>query len=140
MGYVNNEKLQSLFESIKDYCQKLESFKDITAKEFLKDWELQWKIERGLERAIQAIIEISMRVIAIDNLRKPDENAGLADVLFEANIIPMEYVKKMKEMIRFRNIIVYEYFRIDSNKVFLHLKEDIQHLRQFIKYIITHYK
>jgi uncharacterized protein YutE (UPF0331/DUF86 family) len=68
--------------------------------------------------------------------RHSDDYPGIFDVLAENQVIPHDFSEKMKEPVRFRNILVHEYFRLDILKVYEHLQNDPDILEQFAKYLI----
>lgn len=67
-----------------------------------------------LSREINEILKI----VSDNNWGIPGSLAGLFDILFEKKVIKVETREIMRSMVGFRNLIVYEYVRLDMNKVY----------------------
>ena len=50
-------------------------------------------------------------------------------------MLPSQFVERLKSMAKFRNLLVHLYWKVDDNKVFQILNEDIQDIQEFIKKI-----
>lgn len=133
---IQNEKMQTFLGSMEQACVHLEEYQSVTFEAFEKDWKTRAIIERELQQAIQASIDSAMRLIGLKNYKSPDEHAGLFDVLARNKVIPDELSEKMKDLVGFRNILVHEYFQMDLEKVFNHLKNDCRTIREFAKYLV----
>ena len=51
------------------------------------------------------------------------------------DMLPSQFVERLKSMAKFRNLLVHLYWKVDDNKVFQILNEDIQDIQEFIKKI-----
>lgn len=134
---MENEKIQSFLKTIDESLERLTAKQHISLQEYQKSWELQSAVEREFQKAIQSAMDITLRIITIKNFRHPDEYLTGFDILAENNVIPEEFTEKMKNLVRFRNILVHEYFKINPEKVWQHLQTSLDTLRQFAKYIVT---
>jgi len=115
-----NGVIESKLRVIEEKIQNITEW-DIHSFEKLKSSTmLQNAVERALQVAIEAMIDISERILALENIT-PQETA-VANLLKiqELGIISTrtEYV----DMVRFRNFIVHRYERIDLEIVYGILK------------------
>jgi len=104
----------------------------------LDDPVLRGAVERYLHLAVEALIDVGMRLCSILRLRKPDTYRDVARVLRESGILGEEDSKKFELWIGFRNILVHGYARLDLERLFqaLHevgeLREIAEKLSRFI--------
>ena len=131
-----NEKLQFFLNTIREKIEKLNGRRAVTLEKYKGNYDLQKIVERELHEAIQAAIDCSARIIALNNFRHSDDYVGMFDSLLENKVIPSDLAPKIKDLVRFRNILIHEYFRIDQEKVYKHLHEDPEILHQFLRYIV----
>jgi uncharacterized protein YutE (UPF0331/DUF86 family) len=71
-------------------------------------------------------------------LREPADNKDLFVILFENSIIFESTHRAMMKMAKFRNIIVYDYARIEPEIVIDILKKDIEDFKHFAQQIIRY--
>lgn len=103
-------------------------------EELLKDEYLRDIIERNLEIAAQACIDISNRIISIEELEKPKDYFEAIMRLGENNILPYEFAQKFSPIAGFRNILIHEYIDVDWNEVYKNL-QNIEDFYQFMNHI-----
>ena len=87
------------------------------AGEFVQDPLLKGAVERYLHLAVEAIIDIGMRICSLKGLGKPERYRDLAVLLRRAGILSEEMAKELELWIGFRNILVHMYARIDPELV-----------------------
>ncbi len=132
---IENTKLRELLEILDTETSYLKQKQSISLEDYLSNWEIQHIVERAFEQAIQACIDISARLISIKKLPTADDYHGIFDVLFQQNIIPSEFLKRMHQMIGFRNALVHEYHHIKHEEVYRHLQENLNLFPEFAAYI-----
>jgi uncharacterized protein YutE (UPF0331/DUF86 family) len=67
--------------------------------------------------AVEICIDIGQHIIASEGLRAPEDFADVFSSLAEGGIIPKEMDPSLKEMARFRNLLVHVYERVDDRRV-----------------------
>lgn len=102
----------------------------------LENIDKQDAIVLNLQRACQAAIDMGMYVISVKNLGIPQSKKGTFTILEEKNIISAEMAKKMRGMLRFRNVAIHEYQELDLNIVQSIIENNLQDLLEFAKEII----
>lgn len=116
---------------LENYYQQITEFKDITYDKYLADWKVQRIVERTLQIMIETCVDIAHHIISDKGLRAPETYADTFKVLCENNIINDDLFDIMSKMAKFRNIIVHQYERVDSEIVVTILKK---HLNDFLNY------
>jgi uncharacterized protein YutE (UPF0331/DUF86 family) len=103
--------------------QKLEPLRDRTLDEFLSDSYLRDIVERNCEVAAQCCIDISNRIISLENAPRPSDSYESLLRMGEIGVLPMDFARHLAPLAGFRNILVHEYLEIDWNEVFNNLRQ-----------------
>ena len=112
-----NGVLQRKLALMSDQVLKLEThMHDVSLETFCEDWTQQAIAERALQIAVEILIDVSERILAI-------ENAGPAATAGEAlaslvHLGVLKDVQPYREMVKFRNLLVHQYAEIDSRIVY----------------------
>jgi uncharacterized protein YutE (UPF0331/DUF86 family) len=109
-----------------------------TFKEYVDNIRLRKAVERSLQVAIEACLDISRRLIALERFRYPEDNKDVFRVLREEGVVPDELLPALLDMARFRNLIVHDYTRIDDAKVYAILKKHLGDFDEFAKAIVAY--
>lgn len=107
----------------------------ITKKEFFADEMPRRLIERYLQLALEAVIDISTQIINEEKFRKPTEYREAIDILGEEGILPGAFSHKFAPAAGFRNILVHDYVRLDTKKVFEHFQNDLPDIEKFVRHV-----
>ncbi len=91
--------------------------------ESLRDPVVRGAVERYLHLAVEALIDVGMRLCSILQLRRPESYRDVARVLREAGILGDEDARRLELWIGLRNILVHGYARIDVEKLLQALQE-----------------
>ncbi|MBC7320482.1 DUF86 domain-containing protein [bacterium] len=116
---------------LEEYLSQLREVKDITLEDFLKDWKVQRAVERILQISIEICIDIANHIISSEDWRVPVSYSDTLRVLKENKVIDDELFNIMERMVKFRNIIVHNYDRIDQAVIINILRNN---LNDFVRY------
>jgi uncharacterized protein YutE (UPF0331/DUF86 family) len=116
---------------IAQYVAQVTEYRHITAEQYRADWKTQRIIERTLQMAIEACVDVASHVIADRGLQVPATYAEVFEVLGQAALIDAGLRDAMVRMVRFRNVIVHEYTRIDPDIVVDILGNHLDDLSRF---------
>lgn len=116
---------------LEEYLSQLREVKDITLEDFLKDWKVQRAVERILQISIEICIDIANHIISSKGWRVPVSYSDTLRVLKENKVIDDELFNIMERMVKFRNIIVHNYDRIDQAVIINILRNN---LNDFVRY------
>ncbi|MDI6793208.1 MAG: DUF86 domain-containing protein, partial [bacterium] len=90
--------------------------------------------------AIESAIDISNHIIARKSLGKPEDYSAVFSILGEAEVFSKEVVIRLKQMARFRNMLVHLYWKVDNNRLYEILKGNLddfaifeEGIRKFLK-------
>ncbi|MCM3443632.1 type VII toxin-antitoxin system HepT family RNase toxin [Metabacillus halosaccharovorans] len=99
--------------------------------ENLQNITKQDSIILNLQRACEASIDLAMHIVAEKKIGLPQNSLDAFTLLETAYIIPSSIVQKMKLLVGFRNIAVYD-FQVTNLSTLQTLVED--HLIDFMEY------
>ena len=109
-----NGVIQRKLALLDDQVQKLTaSLASVSRATFKEDWVLRSMAERALQVAAEIMIDIAERIIA---LRGAGPVAGATEAISE--LVSLGVLKDPKpyvDIVRFRNLIVHEYEKIDPD-------------------------
>jgi len=121
-------------ERLKECLLNLEPLKEKRIEDFLADANLRAIVERNLEVAAQCCIDISHRIISIEQAEKPKDYYGALIRMGEIGILPMEFAEKFAHIAGFRNILVHDYLEIEWRKVYNNL-QGLSDFYEFMRYV-----
>jgi len=101
-----------------------------TFEEFQQSSLLQNASERALQVAIEVMIDISERILAIEKI--PPRNSAAENITQLQKLNVIKAVPEYNDMVRFRNFIVHRYEKIDLEIVYTILKNKLTLFESFI--------
>ncbi|MFQ6071036.1 MAG: DUF86 domain-containing protein [Candidatus Aminicenantales bacterium] len=132
---IDYQNISARLERLREYVGYLKSYQEKSLAQVKKDYTLQGAICRYFQLSVECIIDIAELLISSLGLRKPATGFEAIEILGENKIIPLRFSRKFAPIVGFRNILVHDYLRIDLNKVYEHLKEDLRDFNLFAKLI-----
>ncbi|RAK08171.1 uncharacterized protein YutE (UPF0331/DUF86 family) [Halanaerobium saccharolyticum] len=104
--------------------------------ENLKNFTKQDSIILNIQRLSEAAIDIAMHVVAELDLGVPQNSRDAFQFLAENNLIEDKMAEKLKAMVGFRNIAVYEYQKLNLKIVEAIIENEIEEVKNFSQLII----
>jgi uncharacterized protein YutE (UPF0331/DUF86 family) len=110
-----SERLQRLETNIAE----LRAFRDRhDLADVQMDRELQWALRYGLLESIQAVIDIACSLCLKYNLGNPTTYSDCITLLLEFHYVDSELSPKLLGMVGLRNLLVHEYARLDTERLY----------------------
>ena len=109
--------------------------KRCTLDDFKHDPVLRGALERYLQLAAESAIDIGEIIIAELDLKSPMNNRDVFEILGEAKIISPALAKKFVNVAKFRNVLVHDYVKVDLEKLYSYLRNDLEDFDKLIKAI-----
>ncbi|MDK6027921.1 DUF86 domain-containing protein [Ignisphaera sp. 4213-co] len=104
---------------------------------YFEDYVLRGAIERYLHLAIEAIIDVGMRIASILKLIKPERYRDVAKIFRECGVLSYDESKRLELWIGLRNVLVHGYARIDYGKLY-EVLQNIEELENFVNRIFEY--
>jgi uncharacterized protein YutE (UPF0331/DUF86 family) len=98
---------------IEEYFGQIKEYANVGAEQYSKDWRIQRIVERTLQMMIESCADIAGHIISDRGYRVPTSYADTFRVLYENEILTKDLFETMEKMVRFRNIVVHHYDRVD---------------------------
>ena len=130
---VDRHALSARLDALEGYLTELESFRTLTAREFVSSPGRFHLAERLLHLACECVLDIAHHVIAEQGFRQATSYRDAMDVLAEEKLIAPDLAEKLKGWMGFRNILVHFYLGIDHSRTFVAIVNDLDDLRQFAR-------
>jgi len=125
-----NGPIQRKLALLDERVRQLERrFSEVSFEEFSTEWELQAIAERGLQVAVEAVIDIAERILALNGQGPAASSAEAVRACAEEGFL--ESADPYLPMVGFRNFIVHQYDRIDPKVTFDILKNRLDAFRHF---------
>ena len=107
--------------ALDEYYSDLIEARDISFEKFSSNKVSRRYIERTLHMAIEACLDVANHINNQDTFAVLQENGVLDD----------ELADQLKEMAKFRNVLVHDYLRVRADIVYGILQDRLEDLRQF---------
>ncbi len=123
--------------NLEDYYSQIHEYKGITLEQYVIDWKIQRIIERTLQMMIETCSDIAGHIISDRKYRVPNSYADTYAVLQENSIIKKEQADSLIKMVKFRNVVVHDYDRVDGEIVVGILKKNLPEFIKFKEAIVS---
>lgn len=125
-----NGVIENKLRTIERKIQEIEEWRISSFQEFNDSSLLQNAVERALQVAVEAMIDVSERILSLKRLPPAESGASNLEALEKQGII--KDASSYKDMVRFRNFIVHRYERIDTEIVYGIIKNKLSLFSEFI--------
>ena len=130
-----NDEIISKLEQLSEYVNLLKGYQHIKIEDLLRDHTLKGAVERYLEVSLECTIDIGEMMISMEKLKRPETYQEVFLVLGENGILPPDFAIKFAPSAGFRNRLVHMYAKIDIEKLYYYLQNNIGDIELFGKYI-----
>ena len=114
---------------LEEYLGQIREFSSVSAEDYSRDWKIRRIVERTLQIMIELCIDIAGHIISDRRLRVPVSYADTFKSLAEGGLITPQISDVMEKMAKFRNIVVHQYEKVDTEIVIMILRK---HLEDFL--------
>lgn len=133
---LNQDLIRARCQEIEESLDRLGRIKEKSKEVFLRDPDLQDIACYRLLVAIEAALGLCYHVSAKHLKKVPEDYAGCFALLEEAGIIPADLSGSLQRMARFRNLLVHMYWKVDIEKLYDLIRQDLGDLRLFAGTIV----
>jgi uncharacterized protein YutE (UPF0331/DUF86 family) len=126
--------------ALEEYLADLDEIsKDLDWSKFKNDKIIRRYVERTLQMAAEACLDIANHIISYEGYREPEDNKDVFEVLSENNVIAEDLRDKLIKMAKFRNVIVHDYLKVDSEIVYAVLTKHCDDIAMYANIIKNTY-
>ena len=130
-----NDEIISKLEQLIEYVDILKGYQYSKIEDLLSDHTLRGAVERYLEVSLECTIGIGEMIISMEKLKRPETYQEVFLILGEHGILPQDFAIKFAPSAGFRNRLVHMYAKIDIEKLYYYLQNNIEDIELFGKYI-----
>ncbi len=127
--------IQRLLALLDSYVQQLETYRGRTIDELRQQVGLAWAVEHGLQLSIQCVIDVCQYLVAELQLTTPATAQEAVESLRDQGVFAAELADTLVRMIRFRNIMVHVYARLDLQRVHDCLQTGLPDFAEFARQV-----
>ncbi len=130
-GQMRKQDVQIHFDTIEENLGKLDRLSRFSYNEFTTEF---WYLEAAvhlLQTSIEALVDISRYVIRSLGLSPADVYWRVPAVLADAGYLDETSAAIYDKMVRFRNLIVHHYYRVDPEDIYNILTENLSDLQNW---------
>ncbi len=119
-------RIEDKILEIEKYLEELIPNLPAELEEYKKDFKIKAICERYFEKIVEAMVDLAFITIKDKKLTIPEDDKQAFDILSSNKIISQELSEKLKDTKGMRNVIVHEYGRIDDDKIFYSITEELE--------------
>ena len=130
-GNMNKQEVQIHFDTFEENLGKLERLSRFSYDEFMAEF---WYLEAAvhvLQTSIEALVDISRYVIRSLGLPSADSYRQVPVVLADAGYLDQTATPIYDKIVRFRNLVVHHYYRVDPEEVYQILTKNLSDLQNW---------
>jgi uncharacterized protein YutE (UPF0331/DUF86 family) len=128
---VDPVRIRELLGSIAEAQGSLRKLAQLPEAEFLDDFRNTESAKYLMIVAVEAAIDLCNHVVACQGGRAPQDYADCFGILADLNVIRPDLAKRLKNMARFRNLLVHLYWKVDNQRVYRIIQDDLGDLDSF---------
>jgi uncharacterized protein YutE (UPF0331/DUF86 family) len=132
---VNSGKVLEILQTLEEFVLELQRLRGVPKEEATQQTRTQWAIRYGLQSAIQCVLDAGLNILVDGNLERPHDSKEILAALGRHGVIPAELAARIQGMAGFRNILVHRYFKVDPERVYQHLQQDLGDFAAFALHV-----
>jgi len=129
---VNIERIKQFAGEIKEALHVLKEYLPKGKEEILKNPTILGSAKYHLIVAIQGCIDICNHLVAKKGGRAPEDYADCFKLMADLGILENGLSERLAQMARFRNLLIHLYWRVDNERVYKILSENLVDIDQFL--------
>ncbi len=127
--------VQERLKKLEEQVILLREVQRVSKEKFLADPREHVYALHLLQTAIQAMIDIGTHLVSGLNLGRVETYRDIARLLVEGGIIPEQFRPKFESMIGLRNLIIHEYLKIELERIYAILQDNLEDLVEFAQHV-----
>lgn len=137
---VDKTLILKKLSNVEEYLKQIKEFSDISVKDYDANWKIQRIVERTLQIMIESCLDVAGHIISDAGFRVPETYVDMFRILTENGILKEKQLPALEKIARFRNIVVHDYAKIDSEIVIGILQRNLVDFEKFNQAIIDYLK
>lgn len=114
-----------------EYLNQIGELSSIAHEKYSHNWKAQRIVERTLQMMIETCTDVANHIISDRGYRVPKNYGDTFQGLYENGVLVKDLFETMSKMVKFRNIVVHQYDKVDETIVMGILRKN---LADFVAY------
>ena len=127
------QKVKDKLDLISKYYDELNEDLPQSEEEFSQERVSRRAIEKTIELIADAVVDVAMIIISAKSLEKPNESSESITILAKNGFLSSSLTGKIKDFIRFRNLLVHQYAKVDEEREFETIRDNHPDILEFLK-------
>ena len=136
MSKLIYNKIIAKLKFLDEYQGYLKDIQKVNRQSFLKDFHFFGSAERYLQLSIEIVLDISKLLIIAYDLPRPENNEEIFELLKDKKIISDTLFIQIRDIYKFRNVLVHVYEKLDRRIVYEKLQNNLDDFIDFKKAIL----
>ncbi len=137
MVRLNEEFVKERAKEIREAVEKVRSYASLSDAEFFSDERNLYTVMYLLLRAIEATASICSHILARIAHRAPASYSECFETLRDLNLVDESLAERLIRMVRFRNLLVHQYWKVDPVRVLGFARENLGDFEAFLESLST---
>lgn len=129
------DEIVSKLEMLGRYLRILRGYQSHSLEELKVDPTLRGAVERYMEVALECCLDVGEMIISKEKARKPESYREVIEILGELGVLPKDFAEKFAPAASLRSILVHMYARVDIEKIYEYLQNNLEDINEFAKFI-----
>ena len=135
---VRPDKVEGILENLRGYVEKLKHLASLRREEFLSDFTKVESAKHLFQVSVESCIDVSNHIIASERFRAPKSYVETFEILVEQGFIEKDFLPTLRQMVQFRNRLVYLYWEVDAEVIYDILQKNLGDFEIFTSQILRY--
>ncbi|MFN2114215.1 MAG: type VII toxin-antitoxin system HepT family RNase toxin [Anaerolineae bacterium] len=133
MTNVNVEMVKAKADDIRANVEKVHRYSSLPDDEFFADERNLYSVQHLLLLAIEASVSICLHLTSRLAGTAPASYSECFGALLDAGIIDEDLSQRLTSVVRFRNLLVHQYWEVDPRRVVLYARSQTRDFTDFLE-------
>jgi uncharacterized protein YutE (UPF0331/DUF86 family) len=137
MNNADPIRIRDLLGNMAEAQRQLRELGRLSETKFLSDFRNTESAKYLLIVATEAAIDICNHIVARSGGKAPQDYADCFAILAELAVVTPDLANRLKNMARFRNLLIHLYWRVDNRRVYEIIQNNLGDLDEFRQQILA---
>ena len=133
---IADNKIIGKLQALDEYLGYLKDLQKVNKKSFLADYHNFGLGEHYLHLSIEVLLDVAKLLIIAYNFPRPEEQRDMFRVLHDTRVISEKLYSQLMGASGFRNVLIHEYEKIDKERVYEYLQNNIDQFKEFKRQVL----
>ena len=136
MSKIDKEFVRQKIKLAEEYLQEIKEFLRTSDEAIYSDIKNRYSLERVFLLLVEELIDVNNYFIKALALKPIDDLKSSFLALGEADVLPIDFAKKISPLVGTRNILVHQYEKLDFNLFLKNVRGNIDDFETYFKHVL----